>query len=311
MIRGIFRTGNRLALLALLGGWCTPHTLGAEAPADTDGFLVGYLEAFNSGDARSVGAFWAADASSVSNLTGRRLVGREAIVADYQAFFAESPGARLAGGVDHVRSLGPELSLIEGRVTLFLPDAEPEESGFTAVVRRGESGWEIESAHEHAVASPVSPYEALQPLAWLVGEWRDEVEGVDVATTVRWSPSKAFLIRSFSADFGDGDGVEGTQIFGWDASAKRLRTWVFQSDGSFGEGTVSNNGDAWLIRMSHVGADGELSTGTQVITRVDEDEIRVQAIGRTTGGSPAPASDPVTVVRVPSNAAAASAGGGN
>ena len=111
-------------------------------------------------------------------------------------------------------------------------------------------------------------------------------------------PSRAFLIRSFEATFDDGEPLSGTQIFGWDPRAQQIRTWTFNSDGSFGDGTVSKNGDEWMVKMNQMQSDGRLASGTSVITRVDNDTIEVQKIGESIDGEPIPASEPVTVVRV-------------
>ena len=124
-------------------------------------------------------------------------------------------------------------------------------------------------------------------------------------TTVRWSESRAFLIRSFNVQHDDGDSLSGTQVIGWDPLNKQIRSWTFHSDGSFGEGFASKNDKDWMIKMSHVHGDGRVSSGTQVITRVDDDTLSVQTIGETIDGELVPASDPVTVVRIEDADAAA------
>ena len=114
---------------------------------------------------------------------------------------------------------------------------------------------------------------------------------------MQWSPSRAFLIRSYSAEFKDGEGYTGTQIFGCDTLAKEIRTWTFNSDGSYGDGTVSKNGVEWLVKLNQMQNDGQLASGTMVITRVDDDTLQIQKIGESIDGEPVPASEPITVVR--------------
>jgi hypothetical protein len=112
------------------------------------------------------------------------------------------------------------------------------------------------------------------------------------------------LIRSFRVQLADEDEPrQGTQVIGWDPRHKQIRSWTFDSDGSFGEGTWSKNGDDWLVRMGHTQWDGRLTSGTQVITRVDNNTVTVQAIGSEVDGEPVPASEPVTVRRVVEQAA--------
>lgn len=268
-----------------------------------------YLDAYNAGSADTVGSFWSEDAVSLDEETGERASGREAVVAGFAEFFANAPGSRLTGTINRVRSLRPDIAIAEGAVTLFVADAEPVPSAFTAVLVKERGQWLIESSYERPLPSPTSRG-ALQDLAWLVGEWRDQTEGVEMNTTVRWSANGAFLIRSFRADYGDNDDAfEGTQIIGWDPRANQYRTWTFNSDGSFGEGTVSRSGDQWLIRMSHVLTDGSVSAGTQVLQLVDSDTMCVERIGQTVDGAPVPAGEPVTVVRVGPSEAASQSGG--
>jgi len=59
--------------------------------------------------------------------------------------------------------------------------------------------WLIRNSRERDVRPPTSPHEALQDLEWLIGTWQDQSEDAQVITTVRWSPNRAFLIRSFTA----------------------------------------------------------------------------------------------------------------
>jgi len=303
-----------VALLAtLLGATVASHADAAPPAADGEAGaaeteairerLAAYLDAFNGGDAEAVGAFWADDAVSVDEDTGERVTGREAVVAGFRAFFEASPGARLTGDVREVRLLSPDVAIAEGTVTLFKPDAVPTPSAYTAVLVREDGEWLIESSYERALPSP-TPEAALEKLAWLVGDWRDQTDGAEVDTTVRWSPNRAFLVRSFRAEYDDGQTLQGTQVIGWDPRAKQYRTWTFNSDGSFGEGVASRSGEQWLLRTSHTQSDGSVSSETQALELVDDDTMRVERLGVSVDGVPAPAGEPVTVVRVGASDAA-------
>ncbi|MEO1065693.1 MAG: SgcJ/EcaC family oxidoreductase, partial [Actinomycetota bacterium] len=150
------------------------------------------------GFAAAVAAFWSDDATSENEETGERVSGREALQAEFAEFFAASPGARLTAEVDEVRLVRPDVAIAEGSAVLFLPDAEPTESAFTAVLVKDDGRWLIESSHERDLPSPSTPSAALADLEWLIGDWKDDTEGADVAPTVRWSPNRAFLVRKFS-----------------------------------------------------------------------------------------------------------------
>ncbi|MEM8678604.1 MAG: SgcJ/EcaC family oxidoreductase, partial [Planctomycetota bacterium] len=250
-------------------------------------------------------ALWTEDAISIQEETGSRTEGREALLVEFQRFFGDYPQAQLMGQVDEVRFVGPDVAIVEGAATIKTGDEAPIRSLYTAVLHKQGDRWLIANSHERDMPRAPTAYDALQPLEWLVGTWQDETDEASVMTTVRWAPSRNFLIRSFEVSFKDGEGFSGTQLFGWDPLSQQIRTWVFNSDGSFGDGTVSKSDNDWLIKMNQIQSDGRLASGTNVLTRVDEDTLQIQKIGQSVDGEPVPASDPVNVTRVPDASAAA------
>jgi len=277
---------------------------GDQKPNAAESFVQAYVEAFNKGDAAALAAMWAATCSHLDRGTGARLEGREAIQANLAKVFQEQPGTKLAGHVDNVQAIKADVVSATGRTLLNTPAGEPTESVFTAILIQEGGKWVIASLEEAPVQQPITPREALRDLAWLVGHWVDESESGRVDTTIRWSRNEAFLIRSYSAQDLDGLASEGTQVIGWDPRSQQIRSWTFNSDGSFGDATWSRNGDEWLIKSSQTLADGRAASGTYVTSRIDDNTISVQLIGHEIEGEPTPASDPVTVVRVPEPAPA-------
>ncbi|MCA9076654.1 MAG: SgcJ/EcaC family oxidoreductase [Planctomycetaceae bacterium] len=259
--------------------------------------IAAYVEAFNKHDAEAVGAYWTANGVSVAAETGVRTEGRAALVEEFAAFFKAQPDARLSGQVENIRMVRPDVATVEGTTVISFGDAVPVESAFSAVLVKEANEWLIDSSQERDLPVPSSSYDALKELEWLVGTWKDQAEGAEVTTTVRWSPSRAFLLRSFAAQFGEGDEVQGTQIIGWDPMSQQIRTWTFNSDGSFGQGTVSRHDDQWMLKMWQVVSDGSLMSATKVMTRIDDDTMTVETVGQTRDGEPVPAPEPVTVMR--------------
>lgn len=278
-----------------------PAVAGASSPAGLDEAvrlrIAAYVEAFNRHDAQALGGFWSADGVSVDEETGERTEGRAALVQDFAALFQEHPAARLTGEVHSIRIIREGVAEVEGQTSVFLSADEPIPARFTAILVEEEGDWLVNSSHERNLPTPAAPFDALQELEWLVGTWVDQSEGVNIVTTVRWSPSRAFLIRSFAAQMGDEVGVEGTQIIGWDPLAKQIRCWTFNSDGSFGQGTISRHDGEWMFKMWQILSDGRLAAATKVMTRIDDVTMTIQTIGATVDGAPAPASEAVTVVR--------------
>jgi uncharacterized protein (TIGR02246 family) len=278
-----------------------PASPGEDAAASLEqsirAFLTSYLEAFNRHDSAALGNLWTEDGESFDQETGERTSGRTALVEAFAELFRVHPEVRLIGQLDRVRQIRPDVVTVDGRTTLVDSDEPPVESTFSAILVRDGEGWQVSSSNERDLPVPATSHDALRELEWLVGTWQDQSESADVTTTVRWSPSQAFLIRSFSAQFADGESTEGTQIIGWDPLHRQIRTWTFNSDGSFAEGTAARHGDDWSVKLTQVLSDGRVAAGTQVFTRVDEDTIEVQTIGQTIDGEPSPASAPITVVR--------------
>jgi uncharacterized protein (TIGR02246 family) len=299
---------KRLITVAVAALLATPAALAQEAadapPAEAspaapiEAALREYVTTFNSNDAAKLAARWAPQGVYANKTTGERTAGREALQSDFAALFEESPGVRLMGQVESVRLIRPDVAAADGQATVVFPGGDASQTNFSAVLIKEGEEWLLDSIHEADLPSPETPYEALADLEWMIGHWVDQSEDAQVDTVVRWSPNRAFLLRSFSVQLPDEDPKEGTQVVGWDPNRKEIRSWSFSSDGSFGEATWSQNDGDWLIRATQTLADGRLATWTQAITRVDENTMSVQLLARTIDGEPAAALDPVLVVRV-------------
>ncbi len=266
--------------------------------AEIRSVMQSYVEAFNKHDADVVASFWAANAVHVDATTGQQVEGREKLKADFQSLFSGDSDVRLSGNVSSVRMVTGSVASVAGSAVVFRADAEPSESAFTAVMVKQGDRWLFDSVREMPVPAPERAADALQKLEWLVGRWVDRSEDVVVVTDVRWAANRSFLIRSFRIDDGGAVQREGTQVIGWDPQARHIRSWSFNSDGSFGEGIWSQNGGDWLVKSSQVLADGRTGSGTFVMKPVDDDAMTVQLIGHEIDGEPRPASDVVTVARI-------------
>lgn len=269
-----------------------------------------YVEAFNSNDAAAVATLWAENAVYVDRETGERLEGRTALQEDFAKLFEESPGIRLSGEVTSIDFITDDVALVEGRATVFVSDAEPNQATFTANFVRDGSIWMLHSVHESNLPAPATAGAALEDLEWLLGRWVDDSAGdVTVDTTVRWAPGGSFLVRAFSVANDEGILSEGTQVIGWDPRALEIRSWTFNSDGSFGDGIWSKVGDTWHVKSTQTLADGSAASGTYVMTPGD-DSMTVQIIGHEINGALQPSSDVVTIVRAEEEPAADATTGG-
>ena len=155
----------------------------------------------------------------------------------------------------------------------------------------------LESVRETDLPAAPSNYDYLKPLEWMVGEWVDEDEEGRVETRVEWTKNKNFLMRSFNVQIEGRIELEGTQVIGWDAAEGRIRSWVFDSDGGFGQSTWTQEGDRWISNVKATLPDGRTAASVYIMTKLDDDSFTWKSVSREVGGEILPNVDPVTVVR--------------
>lgn len=266
-----------------------------------------YASAFNSKNLDAAIGFWSNDAVHVDRETNERTEGRDAIKADLATSFEQRPDSKIFGRITSLRFVKPDVVSVEGEVTASSPSENPSQTLFSAILVEEGGKWLINTIEESPVPVPSSNDEALAELAWLIGRWVDQGQETRVDTTFRWTANNAFLLRSFAVATAEGVELEGTQVIGWDPRSGEIRSWTFQSDGSFGDATWSRNGDDWLVKSSQTLADGQAASGTFVYTQINDDEISVRLIGHEVEGEPQPAGTTITLRRVVEEAPAAEA----
>jgi hypothetical protein len=123
-------------------------------------------------------------------------------------------------------------------------------------------------------SAPDEHQATLDDLAWMVGDWvvEQEDEGPTsadeshqtIAVHVRWSPTRAFLIREMTIHHDAARVAHYTQRIGRDARTHSLRSWLFDDQGSHGEASWTKKGDALVARSTTVLPDGsEVSARTE------------------------------------------------
>jgi hypothetical protein len=117
-------------------------------------------------------------------------------------------------------------------------------------VKNGDQ-WLISQLTE-TVAPPPSAYSQLQALEWLVGTWEDKAGDQTVETKINWVGDKNVLARTFKLKGSDQNETDGWEIIGWEPARQQIRSWIFDSNGGFGESTWANDGEHWLIQASSI-----------------------------------------------------------
>jgi uncharacterized protein (TIGR02246 family) len=232
--------------------------------------ITEFVRAYNAGDAKAVAALFTPEAIIVDK-EDNTAEGRAAIEATFKELFAANPQKRLEVFVDSIRFLGPDLAVEVGSTQeTFAPGEPPEYDRYTVLHVKRDGKWQMALARD-AEGPPPSGHERLRPLAWLVGEWVDDGGSAVVFSTCRWSEDGNFLLQDFQLQISGQDAMQVSQRIGWDPLAQRIRSWVFDSEGGFGESVWTRNGDAWVIKATGVRPDGTTGSATNVLVPAGTD----------------------------------------
>ena len=294
----------RLCLALLLSVSSFAFAVAGDEPSQVEAAIKktiqSYVEAFNRGDANALAVQWTKDGEYITS-TGEVFKGQDKLKEAFKAFFKDNEGIKI-----EVKSLaiyveGPDKAIEEGLATTTKSGEEPETTRYVTAYVKENGDWKIAEVKEILSMVTAPNHDKLEPLAWLIGHWVDEDQSGKLDTTCYWSAEGNFIVRAFAVSV---DGVTtfgGKQIIGWDPAANRIRSWVFDTNGGFGEGTWSKQGESWYVNSTITLNTGEKASSINILTPVDENSFTWQATGREVGGVPLPETPKVTVVRKPAD----------
>jgi len=137
----------------------------------------------------------------------------------------------------------------------------------------------------------------LRELDWLVGSWVAKADGTEVRSTYEWDQNKVFLRAQITIQEKERT-VTATQTIARDPRSGGLRSWLFGSDGGFGEAAWTLDGQRWVQEATGTTADGSQMTATNILTPLDKDSFTWQSTDRALDGEALPNIAPVKVTRV-------------
>jgi len=250
--------------------------------------IENYVKAFNAQDAEKLASYWAENGDYI-DMQGRMIKGRETILAEYQGFFKAFGKPVTSIDVDSLEFAKEDMVIEDGIRETQFPENQPiRKIRYTAIHVKKDGQWFIQSVRD-AMVFEESNYEYLSNLEWMVGEWLDEEEGgVAIQTSCDWSPNRNFLIRDFTTMVNGVETIGGTQWIGWDPINGNYRSWLFDSDGGFGEATWVQEGNKWTVEANSIRPNGKLIKETHIITFVDQNQMSLETINRTLDGKPLP-----------------------
>jgi uncharacterized protein (TIGR02246 family) len=247
-------------------------------------------DTFNRRDAKGLASCWTPQGDFVGP-NGERAEGRENIEKGFRESFAARKDSKLQILVQSLRLVGDGFAVVDA-IAIVKPQATitAGEPAFQLVLVKRDNRWLIETARE-TVNRASGETQQLKELEWLVGDWADagtHESGVSVHTTCDWTIGDKYLIRKFSAEGKNGLVRGGTEVIGWDPRTHRIRSWMFDSDGSFGESVWTHDGNRWIISYAGTLPDGSDASVTHVVTPVDANTMTVQSKDHSVNGEKQP-----------------------
>jgi uncharacterized protein (TIGR02246 family) len=253
--------------------------------------MKGFLKAFESGDAERVASFWAPGGELIGD-DGSTYRGRAAIAKAYRELFGTKQKRRAEVQRESLRFPSRDTAIEEGRFKVRVGEGEPSASRYSVLHVREGGKWLMAVVREWP-AEAVS----LADLEWLIGTWVAKRDDAEVQTTYEWVWNKSFIRMRFTIRQKDKT-LSGFQMIGKDAESGELRSWTFESEGGFGEATLSRDGKRWVIASTGRQADGSTMTATNLLVPLGPDSFTWQSVKRSLDGEEVDDLPPVKVTRV-------------
>lgn len=247
-----------------------------------------YKAAFEKGDLDAVMALYAADAEYIDP-AGKSTKGRAAIAALFKKEAANLKGFKLTFHVTALKVLKSEVALEDGTSELTAPDGSSRKNRYSAVWVKTAGKWLISQARDlpgDVEAAESTSYARLKDLEWLVGTWAAEDKGAAVTVTCRWVLNKHFLNQEYAVKTKDGSTATVVTLIGWDPLSGKIKSWVFDSRGGYGEGQWTRQGNSWKVQAIGVLPDGRRASGIHLVKHSDDKSYSWQFTDREVEGVP-------------------------
>ncbi|WP_437230684.1 YybH family protein [Planctomicrobium sp. SH661] len=265
----------------------------AESPEEKSAHALGdvFAKAFNAHDAAALAALWKPDAEYVSAGSQTPVMGRPAIEAAYTKLFKDDPKCTVS-----VRAQSATKSEDGSQVTLagildeIHTDGSRSSSHFVAHLVAVKGGkWLISKVEETELPVIQAPAIHLKKLDWLLGTWIDDEQDQKIVTTFSVAPGGNFYTREYRRVMKNQVVQKGIQTIGWDQDLGCFRTWLFDEDGSFGQGFWSQDGETqWSVKIAIQTPDGRRGALTQILRSDADGNIEIQNVDQQFDGASLP-----------------------
>ena len=295
-------TVTALTLVVLGVGYMAAQpkaTKAADREADKqaiDTLIKANIQAFNNRDAAAIAANWTDEGEYIRN-DGDAVCGRADIQKGYAAFFKTLKGkTTVEVQSDNLRF--PSANSAVSEVTLRLKNEEGQLIGSSwrnTLLVREDGQWKVALVQEWDRDNSLD--DSLKDLEWLIGTWHMDTKDRDVTTTYEWDENKVFIRGKYTVKEGGKVVESGMQMLGRDNAEGGIRSWVFQSDGGFGDGLWTRDGKNWTVDFGGVTSGGKKLSATVNYVRVDADTFTWQSVNQTVNGQPIADTTPIKVTK--------------
>jgi len=255
-----------------------------------------FIQAFNSRDAAAVAANYTAEGEYIRN-DGEPIRGRAEIQKGYAEFFKTLKGKpKLEIQTDGLRFTSADTAVLEVTLRLKSEEGEIIASSWrnTLLVREG-GQWKVAIVQEWDRDESIDV--SLSELEWLIGTWHVAAKDREVTTTYEWDENKVFIRGKYTVKEKDKVIESGLQMIGKDNAEGAIHSWVFSSDGGFGDGLWTREGKKWTVDVSGVTPDGRELTATAIYIHVDANTYTWQSVDQAVNGEPIPDTQPIKVTK--------------
>ena len=250
-----------------------------------------FVAAFQKGDAAAAAAFMTAEAELIPD-EGDGIKGRDAIQKAYAAHFAKGVKPKVSVEIESLRFTSRDTAIEDGQMTVTREGESPETHRYHILYVREDGKWLLSLIKEWPPEST-----DLDDLDWLIGSWTAKRADAEINTTYEWFGNKAFIKANVTVREKD-KSFTAMQLIGLDPNTGDLRTWTFEHDGGFGEGTCSRDGRRWVFENVATLTDGSVVEAMNILVPVDHDTITWQPINLTINGEQFGNLPPMKVTRV-------------
>ncbi|MCP4508637.1 MAG: nuclear transport factor 2 family protein [Fuerstiella sp.] len=268
-----------------------------KAAAEVSAAINSYIAVFNERDVAGLVSHWSPQGVYISRDTGERVIGREALTAEFTTMFKGEDVPKLAGTTESIELISPNVALERGTATVTRGDADVVQSSYSIVYVKSGKKWLIDRVTDEEIVVQHSNYQHLKDLEWLMGEWVDEDGGTTIEVACRWTRNQNYISRTYTVFSQGGVGSTGLQIIGWDPQAKQIRSWLFDSDGGFIKGTWAKRDDRWVVQAVATLPDGGSGSFTSIFRPTEDGAYTWEKINRVLDGQILPNVDEIVVRR--------------